>query len=484
MKQNKKERGKSSGSNKTNLENKWNQRFYLDKMPKYDSHKDVHFLSLGLIRAKLRNNENQLKEFKKHIKKSKTNSSRLTLESKKNKNLNIPFLVSNTDNEKRDLFSLKCGGNDNILTITGQNSVITEFNKKDIFKKMYDDIYNINTNKTEQNSRFIDMNNKFNEEMKEIKELWKILGVTPEYQINFWKLLSKNNNKEYIDKYLSYEKKDLIQLKLDLEKLKKEIFKRENDLNKLKQINSKYSNNENIYNIYNNMSQKNIMEENEKEQLCKCKENKINIEIELENLLKSLRLHTINTVCLFSKFKNQYNYYFSSGKIDINQMHKGYEFNTNYLIKIKYDTNFLKDSSFTTIYDFSKFENDPFFLSLLSNKEENSQFKYLTATEDTLDKINQCMYIIDQEEILYKIEQNKLYTNKKEVKKTSYVKISPNLIGTNLKKEIQTLNRKKIKNLLFDQTNQVIPLIKQAPLFNKTLTENYNNNKTKKISKI
>ena len=121
MKQNKKERGKSSGSNKTNLENKWNQRFYLDKMPKYDSHKDVHFLSLGLIRAKLRNNENQLKEFKKHIKKSKTNSSKLTLESKKNKNLNIPFLVSNTDNEKRDLFSLKCGGNDNILTITGQN---------------------------------------------------------------------------------------------------------------------------------------------------------------------------------------------------------------------------------------------------------------------------------------------------------------------------------------------------------------------------
>ena len=106
------------------------------------------------------------------------------------------------------------------------------------------------------------------------------------------------------------------------------------------------------------------MEENEKEQLCKCKENKINIEIELENLLKSLRLHTINTVCLFSKFKNQYNYYFSSGQIDINQMHKVYEFNTNYLIKIKYDTNFLKDSSFTTIYDFSKFENDPFFLSL------------------------------------------------------------------------------------------------------------------------
>ena len=130
---------------------------------------------------------------------------------------------------------------------------------------MYDDIYNINTNKTEQNSRVIDMNNKFNEEMKEIKELWKILGVTPEYQINFWKLLSKNNNKEYIDKYLSYEKKDLIQLKLDLEKLRKEIFKRENDLNKLKQINSKYSDNENIYNIYNNMSQKNIMEENEKE---------------------------------------------------------------------------------------------------------------------------------------------------------------------------------------------------------------------------
>ena len=483
MKQHMFARGKSTNNNFQLLENKWNQRFVIEKIPNYDSYNDINFLSLGLIKAKIRKEENLIKGQKKRIKKSKTNSSsQLTLETRQNKNLNIPLLITKTENEKMDLFSIKYNNsneNDNLHTISELNITKTDYNKRDVFRKKYDNIYcNIKTNKTEQNSRIAMINNKYQEEVIELKELWKTLGITQEYQINFWKMLSKYTEKEKIDKYLSYEKKDLTQLKLELEKLQNEIIKRETDLKRIKQINMIYLENEELYNLYKNLDDKKKLEEKEEEKLNKYKDNKDKLENEIENILKSLRLHTINTVCLFSKFINQYNYYFTSGKIDINQMEKGFEFHRNYLLKIKSDTNFLQCSSLTTLYDFSKFENDPFFLSLLKSNEDQDNFKYLTATEDTLNKINQCMYIIDQEEILYNMNQLK-----KENKKPCFVKINQNLIGTNLKKEIQTLNRKTIKKLLFNKTNPVGPG-KNFPLFDISLTENFNNNKINKFSKI
>ena len=107
-------------------------------------------------------------------------------------------------------------------------------NKKINFKNIR--IKNIKTNKTEQNSRIAMINNKYQEEVIELKELWKTLGITQEYQINFWKMLSKYTEKEKIDKYLSYEKKELTQLKLELEKLQNEIIKRETDLKRIKQM--------------------------------------------------------------------------------------------------------------------------------------------------------------------------------------------------------------------------------------------------------
>jgi len=465
-------RGNSStNSNFRRLENKWNERFFIEKIPNYDSFRDKNFLNLNLIKEKLRKEEMQLKGFGKKIKKSKTNSSHITLESRPIKTLNMPLLISNTKNEKIDLFSLKF--NNNIpLTINGNNNAIrTEYNQQNILNRMYTNLYDLKTNKREQKTRILRMNNSFQEEMNELKDLWKSLGVTTEYQINFWKLLSKYTNKEIIDRYISYEKKDLIQLKTEIEKLKKEIQKRENDLDKLRKIDIVYKENENMYNYYKNNESN---EENE-EKLNKYKDNKIIIENDIENLLKSLRLHTINTVCLFSKFRNQYNYYFTSGKIDINQMSNENKFDYTYLAKVKSDTNFLIDTSLVSLYNFSNFENDPFFLSLLKTTEGNDEYKYLTATEDTLNTINQCMYIIDQEEMIFKINLKKIkYT------KPTFVKINQNFFGTNLKKEIHDLNRKNLKKIILNSTNK-FKLAKQSPLFNIVLTEDFKNNNTNKI---
>ena len=49
------------------LENKWNERFILDKIPQYDAYKDLNYISLGLIRTKLRQEEKQLKEIEKKL---------------------------------------------------------------------------------------------------------------------------------------------------------------------------------------------------------------------------------------------------------------------------------------------------------------------------------------------------------------------------------------------------------------------------------
>ena len=465
-------RGNSStNSNFRRLENKWNERFFMEKIPNYDSFRDKNFLSLNLIKEKLRKEEMQLKGFRKKIKKSKTNSSHITLESRPIKTLNMPLLISNTKNEKIDLFSLKF--NNNIpLTINGNNNAIrTEYNQQNILNRMYTNLYDLKTNKTEQKTRILRMNNSFQEEMNELKDLWKSLGVTTEYQINFWKILSKYTDKEIIDRYISYEKKDLIQLKTEIEKLKKEIQKKENDLDKLRKIDIVYKENENMYNYYKNNESN---EENE-EKLNKYKDNKIIIENDIENLLKSLRLHTINTVCLFSKFRNQYNYYFTSGKIDINQMSNENKFDYTYLSKVKTDTNFLIYTSLVTLYNFSNFENDPFFLTLLKTTEGNDEYKYLTATEDTLNTINQCMYIIDQEEMIYKINQKKF-----EETKPTFVKINQNLFATNLKKEIHGSNKKILRKIILNDKNK-FKLAKQSPLFNIVLTEDFKNNITNKI---
>ena len=465
-------RGNSStNSNFRRLENKWNERFFIEKIPNYDSFRDKNFLNLNLIKEKLRKEEMQLKGFRKKIKKSKTNSSHITLESRPIKTLNMPLLISNTENEKIDLFSLKF--NNNIpLTINGNNNTIrTEYNQQNILNRMYTNLYDLKTNKTEQKTRILRMNNSFQEEMNELKDLWKSLGVTTEYQINFWKLLSKYTNKEIIDRYISYEKKDLIQLKTEIEKLKKEIQKRENDLDKLRKIDIVYKENENMYNYYKNNESN---EENE-EKLNKYKDNKIIIENDIENLLKSLRLHTINTVCLFSKFRNQYNYYFTSGKIDINQMSNENKFDYTYLAKVKSDTNFLIDTSLVSLYNFSNFENDPFFLTLLKTTEGKDEYKYLTATEDTLNTINQCMYIIDQEEMIYKINQKKF-----EETKPTFIKINQNLFATNLKKEIHGSNKKILRKIILNDKNK-FKLAKQSPLFNIILTEDFKNNITNKI---
>ena len=82
---------------------------------------------------------------------------------------------------------------------------------------------------------------------------------------------------------------NLIQLKADIEKLKKEISKRENDLYKLKQIDINYSDNKHMIKLY---KMTNSSESNEN--FNKLKEIKIKLENEIENAyFQNLKINII-----------------------------------------------------------------------------------------------------------------------------------------------------------------------------------------------
>ena len=161
-------------------------------------------------------------------------------------------------------------------------------------------------------------------------------------------------------------------------------------------------------------------------------------------------------------------------------MEEDYKFDNYYLIKIKSDTNFLIDSSLNTLYDFSNLDDDPFFLSLLDNSksEMKKKYKYLTATKDTLNQIKQCLFIIDQEMMLYKINKNNI-----EESRNNFIKLDSSSISKNFKNETPDLKKKNIKKILFNNKKEFISGA-HSPFFNRNLTEDSSNYKHSKISNI
>ena len=495
------------------LEKNWDERFFLEKIPQYNAYKDINYLSLGLVKSKIRYEESQKKNSQKKAKKLRHNSSRRTLNLKNKKNIPISFL-SLKDSDNQDLLFIKKEKRPQTIEKIKNNKALDYDIKQKKFlieKEYYNKTYDYKNGQKDKNvyeDNGEDNNDKENividqelqDELNIIKELWENLGVTQEYQICFGEMLDSLKKRKIVEKYLSYEKKQLLDFKSDLEKLMNDIYKRENDILNLKKIEEIYSKNEEL-NKYNLLKNKKIQKSNNSnenlrnpnlneydgdnveksveynEELNKYKLNKEKIENDVGNCLKLLRLHTINTVNQFTKFRINYNFFFTSGKNDVNQMKNGYQFDYNYLLKIKKDSQLFKDSPLKNIYNFSKCENDPFFLNLLENNNNSKNkkgYKYLTASEDTLNNINKCMFILEQEEMYYKISQTQNKNNNNENNENSNEEDNEpdiknennnqNQIGANfqgnLEKTISKLKqRNEYQHLFFNSGEQKGPLI-------------------------
>ena len=376
-------------------EKNWDQRFVLLKIPPYDAFKDMNYISLGLMKSKIKYERFLEKEKQKKLKgKSPRYTEHYVIDSQTGNK-------TTKEKNKKNLFN------------TFNKNYFIENNKNN-FTKTYS--YKFPSNKNEEKQLTVEENDLI-EEFEIIKNMWNKLGVTRTYQENFVNLINSLNEPDNIRLYLSSEKKQMQKFKYELTLLLKKIIHRNDQISNLKQLISIY---ENILKEKHSHPEK----ENENlDSLCNINENKITQDI--HSCLLSLRITTINVVNQIKSFLMSNSYFLYMNKINLEKIKRDYYYDDEYLFSIKTDLDFVQHSVLNKIYEFDNFDGrDPFFLSFSKlkeeghNKEENQKNKKikLEINKKLLQEIQNCIYFMQQSEILHKSKNpNKNNTNKNKV---------------------------------------------------------------------
>ena len=398
---------------KTEIKEKnWDQRFVLYKIPPYDAFKDANYLSLGLMKSKIKYERYLEKEKQKKLRgKTPRYTEHYVIDSQTGNK-------TSKEKNKRIIFSSFNENHKNNFAKTYSYNKLTG-NK------------NSNNNLNEKNSNLLSNEEiDLNDEFEIIKNLWNKLGVTKIYQENFINLLNSLDDLENIRMYLNLEKKQMIKFKYDLTQLLKRIIHRNDQISNLKQLIGIY---ENI--LKEKRTHPEIENEN-MESLCNINENKITEDI--HSCLLSLRINSINVVSQIKSFLMSNSYFLYMNKINLEQIKQDYYYNDDYLLYMKTDLDFVQHSVLTNIYDFESFDGgDPFFLSFSKLKEEgekkneskqtNKKIK-LDINKKILEEVQNCIYFMQQSEILHK--------SKKESKSPSKNRVLEFLnCGTKIKEE-------------------------------------------------
>ena len=496
---------KSSILKKVNEEKEkmWDNRFTTLKITEYDSYKDINYLSLGLIKAKIKYEKEDNKKIKRaysikesflnhnnDIKPSSLNSPRnnnkikFNIFSKNKKTIDTEIIPNSCKKQKNDYYTK------NIILSPEKNENLTQ--KKQFLTPFYK-VKNYSFKENRNNSN--NLRNYFINEVlikiqgdeeltklyKNVKELWNNYGVTTIYKNNF--ILSLNDffiSKKVIHNFLNIEKNYMIKFKNEYSLVVNKIIQRDNEINNLKNLIKEYSN-------------KN-----------KNSQNNINIDSDIKNSLKLIRLYTINLVSQIKKFYLINSHLILSGKIDLNKIKiNNYNLGYNYLTKIKKDLEFLKYSSIYNLYNFKDIGNDPFLLSLSDmsvynniNKNINSKYETLPITEEVYNQIIKLLFFMNQIKINHLIEKTntKIDKNIPNNYSDNWLTINKDLdIGNNYKGSIDKIikelkNDKKTYNKIFlngslninnkKKRNLNLEKIKKCNNFIKTDINNKDNEET------
>ena len=422
-------------------EKNWNQRFVLEKIPKFDAYKDINYVSLGLLKSKIRYEERiKIEEAKSkyagriysaHYMRPKSSSkipkenylyyNTLTLNNKKKRNPSMRIAINpnldfkNKINRHKTLNDFHYQG-----VLTSQNFAGSHlFNYNPDYKNR-----NININ---IRNIICEEDPEIAEEYELVRELWEKLGVTENYIGNFDFILNgKSNNRDSILELIIGEKKQMKKFRLELMKVISEINKRENKINDLKEFIKTYKQINKLIQIKNNKD-KNIEEENNKEnkEIIKPKNigeiNKELLESDIHDCLKSLRLRTINAVNIIKKFKTTYSHLFYH-KINLEFIKSKYGYDDKYLNKLKNDLDFLKDSAINELYHFSEKGGDPFLLCIsdkCGNPADVPRYRQLPISNEILQVVKSFRFSLEQEEVFTMIK-NKNKQNQSRESKISY----------------------------------------------------------------
>ena len=268
-----------------------------------------------------------------------------------------------------------------------------------------------------------------NEEYSIIQKIWEDLGVTYNYQIQFDNYIKSVSDSKLKNIFIN-EKISLKRFGDALLKLSKEISSRENNIHSLKRY---------VFSLLNNS---NYFEDEENE---KIKKNRENIILNMIGLIKSLRINSVNVITHFLKVREIVTYYNLVGKIDMNLISKEYNYEQNYLAKMRDDMSFLGESpKLAKYFDMNNYEIDAFLTNFSPSKAKNQAYSKLNnnkvkipVSEDLKKAINQCRYILLQETFFENINK-KIYNQEQMININDY---------QNDNEFDKTLNNSKINNI-------------------------------------
>ena len=323
--------------------------------------------------------------------------------------------------------------------------------------------YNNNNNDIFYTQPNFDNENFKTEKFLKIKNLWENLGVNKNYQ-NIFCNISSQLAQIYREGYFDFELNQLNNVNKILQNINKNIQNREEIIISIQKLENDLKNNNDKENILNEITKK----------------------------LNNLRLISIEITNNYMSLRKEIGYETYCQKFYINKI---VNFNKNYLLQMKNDTDFFNNTELKNYYEFAH-ESDPFLTNL--NIEIENKIK-IPIENENLDKIKECQFILLNEMIFNEINKpfykkenlsnsNRSFISIKSAKRFIYSKnnIDMNRIKTdyenlekknkisNNNKELKSikaanLNKEKIKKKSFRKNNNLMNI----------LTESFSNNDNK-----
>ena len=222
----------------------------------------------------------------------------------------------------------------------------------------------------------------FNEELSLIQNMWDDLGVCAPYR-NVFESHARTLNEVERKEFFAFENASLKRFRDNLLKLSKEISNREKAIEKLKK--------------FDEIVSTTFPDGNEK-----LDESFMN---DIIQVIKAIRIHSINIVNHITKIREISSYNQTKGKINIDKINKAYLFDRNYLIKMKFDVDFFKQSPIRKYFEIKNVELDTFLLNISSSQNSSDPNKLtIPMTEDIMKAIRQCQFIITQDMLFYQAQ--------------------------------------------------------------------------------
>ena len=410
-------------------EKNWDDRFIYDKIPLYDSKNDKNVLINLNTKCHSGNRkfgnkginfpDNSLQLYRPLS--NKTTMNHLLINSKNN--LMVPSAKSRDINFRNEIVL----GNKYKSLLEHGTNYTNGIEKYKLTENKNTTKNNIDTN----NFNVINIIN-----MNNLKKMWDDLAVNINYRKLFeviYKELDEENKEELYKK----ETNELNKVKNYINSLKQNIEKRINTIQELFDLNVKL--NTEIIN----------------------KDNKCNEMIlgEIADKINELRMHTVNVCKAMQRVKTELSGIKNLDKFDINLIGEKFNFDKNYLIKMKSELTFLREGFIKYYFNIGN-DQTPFLLKASQkNKIGNDQdpFIHLIPLDQKLkEEITECTYYIYQELIAYQNEKvhNKVLRSISPLKRI--IKINAQDEAKNLGERDESDNKRSMNEHIFNKMNVIM----------------------------